>query len=402
LPIPAFGFSNKPGSAKAIINIFLAGGPSHIETWDPKPGAPSEIRGSLGWINTKTAGWQVSELFPQIADISNNLTCIKSITGAGIKHDSFQCYSGWPDPGHPCVGSVLSKLRGPTSPAVPPFVGLAQRTLHEPWGDPGNPGTLGTSFGAYRPDSDSLSLLRPDIPASRLASRELLLLELDRMSRDADRAVGAAAENSRLAFEVLRSPKFAQAMDLSLEDPTVRARYGTGLPFNYQLDGAPTSNEQLLLARRLVEVGVRCVTISYGRWDAHFHNERMLRDHGPKFDQCFSALIEDLAHRGMLEDTLVIAWGEFGRTPKINKEGGRDHWPAVNCALLAGGGLPGGLVLGSTNKTGETIKERPVSMQEVVATLYYRLGIDAASTHVPDRSNRPIYPVTAQPIAELI
>ena len=168
----------------------------------------------------------------------------------------------------------------------------------------------------------------------------------------------------------------------------VRERYGDGKPYNFQYDGAPTVNDHLLLARRLVEAGVRVVTLSYGRWDSHGKNFDLVRDHGAKLDQGLSALIDDLDVRGMLDDVTVIAWGEFGRTPRINKDAGRDHWPQVSCAFLAGGGMKTGQVIGATNRLGEYAKERPVTFGEVFATLYHNLGIDPETT-THQRPDRP-------------
>src|SRR5262249_43967241 len=159
-------------------------------------------------------------------------------------------------------------------------------------------------------------------------------------------------------------------LDLSKEDPKIVERYGTGKPFKYQYDGAPTCNEHFLVARRLIEAGVRVVSLSYGRWDSHGDNFTLVRDHGSKLDQCLSALIDDLHERGMLEDTTVLVWGEFGRTPRINKGAGRDHWPMVACAFLAGGGMNVGQVIGSTNRLGEHAEARPVHFQEILATVY--------------------------------
>src|SRR5262249_23616072 len=159
--------------------------------------------------------------------------------------------------------------------------------------------------------------------------------------------------------------RLLDALDLSKESDKVKERYGDGQPYNFQFDGAPTCNDQFLLARRLVEAGVRVVTLTYGRWDSHGKNFDLIRDHGSKLDQGLSALIEDLDARGMLQDVSVVVWGEFGRTPRINKNAGRDHWPQVSCALLAGGGMRTGQVIGATNRLGEYAKERPVHFQEV-------------------------------------
>jgi len=201
---------------------------------------------------------------------------------------------------------------------------------------------------------------------------------------------------------VLTSSRLADALDLSKEDPRVRERYGTGQPYNYQFDGAPTVNEHLLLARRLIEAGVRVVTLSYGRWDSHSKNFDLVRDHGGKLDQCLSALIEDLEQRGLLNDVTVIVWGEFGRTPRINKNAGRDHWPNVSCALLAGGGMRVGQVIGATNRLGEEAQERPVHFQEIFATLYRNLGIDTQKARLIDPAGRPQYLVEKPVISELV
>jgi uncharacterized protein DUF1501 len=172
-------------------------------------------------------------------------------------------------------------------------------------------------------------------------------------------------------------------------EPNTGERYGDGKPYQFQFDGAPTVNDHLLMARRLVEAGCRSVTLSYGRWDSHGKNFDLMRDHGPKLDQCLSALVEDLDERGMLDDVTVIAWGEFGRTPRINERAGRDHWPQVSCALLAGGGMKTGQVIGATDTLGAEAADRPVHMQEIVSTIYHNLGIDPQATMLQDRSGRP-------------
>jgi uncharacterized protein (DUF1501 family) len=161
-------------------------------------------------------------------------------------------------------------------------------------------------------------------------------------------------------------------------------------------------NDHLLMARRLVEAGVRCVTLSYGRWDSHGKNFDLVRDHGGKLDQCFTALVEDLEARGMLNDVTVIAWGEFGRTPKINNGAGRDHWPQVSCALMAGGGMRTGQAIGATNRLGEHAAKRPVTFQEIFATMYHNLGLNPATTTINDPTGRPQYTIEAEPMRELI
>jgi hypothetical protein len=238
----------------------------------------------------------------------------------------------------------------------------------------------------------------------QLGDRKRLLSSFDNLRRELDatgQMKGMDALTER-ALGVLTSSQLLDALDINREPDSVRARYGDGKPYKFQYDGAPTVNDQLLMARRLVEAGVRCVTLSYGRWDSHGKNFDLVRDHGSKLDQGFSALVEDLDVRGMLNDVTVIAWGEFGRTPRINKEAGRDHWPQVSCALLAGGGMRTGQVIGATNRLGEFAAQRPVTFQEVFATLYHNLRINPETTTIIDPTGRPQHLVEASAMRELI
>jgi hypothetical protein len=321
--------------------------------------------------------------------------------------------SGWPRRdsisigGRPSIGSIIAKVQGPVEPSIPPFVALADRTSHPQWAEPGAPGFLGQAYQAFKPNGEGMSDLRLNgVTLDRLADRKSLLKGLDHLKRGAAQASSSYAgldAFSQAAFGVLTSSKLADALDLSKEDPRVRARYGDGKPFHFQYDGAPTVNEHLLLARRLVEVGVRCVTLSYGRWDSHGDNFGLVRDHGPKLDQAVTALVQDLDERNMLDDTTVVVWGEFGRSPRVNRAAGRDHWPRVSCALLAGGGMRTGQAIGATNRLGEYAVARPIHMQQVVSTIYANLGIDANSTTVMDPTGRPRYLVDVrEPIHELI
>ena len=396
---------------KAVINVFLAGGPPHQDMWDIKTEAPSEIRGEFMPIKTNVNGIEICEVFPKLARLMDKSVIIRSVVGCSGGHDPYVCFSGWRNNelrsigGRPAIGSAVSKLLGPVDASVPPNVGLAKPTRHVPWSDSGTPGFLGAAYAPFKPDGPGMkNMTLNGITMERLADRRALLSQLDTMRRDID--VTGAMEGmdafGQRALDVLTSSKLLDALDLSKEDPKLVERYGDGKPYKYQYDGAPTCNEHLLIARRLVEAGARVVSLSFGRWDSHGQNFDLVRDHGSKLDQCLSALIEDLDSRGMLDDVTVAVWGEFGRTPKINPGAGRDHWTKVSCAYLVGGGMPGGQVIGATNRLGEEASERPVHMQEVVATLYRNLGIDTSSVTIPDPTGRPQYLVERDPIAELI
>ncbi len=395
---------------RAVIHVFLGGGPPHLDTWDPKPDAPKEIRGELGVIPTRLPGVQINECFPRLARLLDRCVILRSIVGATGHHSSFQCNTGWDHQslanlgGRPSLGAAIARLHGPVDPSVPPFVGLAARTHHQPWSDPGTPGFLGKSFAPFQPDGPGLANMKlKDLTLDQLADRQRLRASFDGLKRDLDRsgALAAVDDMTARAFDVLTSSKLLDALDLSKEDPRIRERYGDGKPYKFQYDGAPTANEHLLMARRLVEAGVRCVTLSYGRWDSHGDNFNLVRDHGGKLDQALSALIEDLEQRGLLRDVAVVVWGEFGRTPRVNKDAGRDHWPQVNCGLIAGGRFQLGQVIGATNRLGEHAKERPVTFQEVVASLYQHLGVDPTQTTITDATGRPQYLVDAKPLPEL-
>jgi hypothetical protein len=399
------------GRHKAVINVFLGGGPPHQDMWDLKMEAPTEIRGEFKPIATKVPGLQIGEVFPKIAARMDKCAVIRSIVGATGGHDAVQCMSGWTMQslssmgGRPSLGAAVSRLQGPVDPSVPPFVGLAKPTAHRPWSDAGTPGYLGTPYAAFTPDGAGLANLKlRNVTLQGLEDRRKLLAGFDGLRRELDAAGAVRGADAAIerALGVLTSSRLLEALDLSRESEAVRARYGTGKPYQYQFDGAPTDNEHLLMARRLVEAGVRVVTLSYGRWDSHGQNFALVRDHGSKLDQGISALIDDLEIRGMLDDVTIVVWGEFGRTPRINKDAGRDHWPQVSCALLAGGGMKLGQAVGATNRLGEYAKDRPVQFGEVFATLYHNLGLDPARTTIVDPTGRPQYLVEHEVIKELV
>lgn len=394
--------AGKSGQHKAVIMIFLAGGPPHQDMLDLKPEAPNEIRGEFHPINTNVTGIQISELMPNVAGMMDRFAVIRSLVGAEGRHDAFECCTGHhaksnqPQGGWPALGSSLSRIQGNVDPSVPPYVDLSHKMAHDPWNIKG-PGFLGMSHAPFRPDGQTMAnMTLRDVSADRLSTRAALLSELDRFRRTADQqqTAGLYDDFTEQALGVLTSSKLVEALDLEREDPAVRARYGKDNPdvLGYSHEkGYQAIMSRFLQARRLVEAGVRCVTCSFAHFDWHGQNFRNARKVVPLLDQGVAALVTDLHERGLDKDVTVLVWGEFGRTPKINERAGRDHWPRVHAALMAGGGMNTGQVIGSTNRLGEEAVDRPVHMQEVFATLYRNLGINVADTTIPDHNGRPQY-----------
>ena len=397
-------------SHKSIIMIFLPGGPPHQDMYDIKADAPSEIRGEFKAIKTNVPGIHICEHLPRMARMMDKLVPIRSIVGAKDRHESHQCMTGRlrdnpPPGGWPEIGSVLSRLQGPIDPAVPAYVNLSPTMKHRPYNS-GKPGFLGVGYAPFQPQGKVKDdMVLNGISLDRLEDRRSLLRSFDRFRREVDSSGlmdGLDAFNQQ-AFGVLTSSKLLEAMDLEKEDPRTRERYGKGTS-KIQGDAAPRLNQQFLLARRLVEAGARFVTASYSFWAWHGRNFSRAKQNFPDLDQGVTALVEDLHQRGLDQDVTVIVWGEFGRTPRINKDAGRDHWPKVSCGLMACGGMRTGQVIGETDRFGEEPSERPVHFQEVFATLYNRMGIDATTTTLPDLSGRPRYLVEPEysPMPELI
>ncbi len=393
---------------RSVIMVYLSGGLAHQDTFDLKPNAPDGVRGEFAPIATRVPGLEVCELLPQLAQTADRYSVIRSLVGWRDEHTSFQNVTGFPmteslRDGKPSFGSLIDHLAGPVDPVVPAFVDLFPTMQHRPYNSPG-PGFLGHRHGGVKADGEDLANMRLAEPAAlRLAGRRALLQGFDDLRRRLDSADWAAMDASyQRAFDVLTSARLVEALDVEREDPKVRERYGRGSP-QHQGDGAPQWNDQLLVARRLVEAGVRCVTVAFGFWDTHGNNFAALRDRLPRFDQGISALVADLVERGLDRDVTLVVWGEFGRTPRINKDAGRDHWPRVNSALLAGGGMRMGQVIGATDKLAGEAAARPIHYQDVLATVYHNLGLDP-QTFVRDRSGRPVRILGehAEPIAELV
>jgi len=391
---------------KSVIMVYLAGGLPHQDTFDLKPEAPKEIRGELSPIHTNVPGIDISELLPKLAQCADKYSLIRSVVGQRDEHSSFQSVTGYTmgesqRDGKPSFGSWISRVQGATDPLTPPFIDLFPTMQHRPYNSP-NSGVLGTAFNPVKADGEDIASMRLRyIEATQFNRRRNLLDQLDAYRNATDR-IGAMDQNYHRAFDVLNSSKLVEALDVEKEDPLIRERYGRGSS-KHLGDGGPLWNDQLLMARRLVEAGVRAVTVAYGFWDTHGNNFGHLKAHLPTFDTGLSALIEDLAARGLDQDVLVVVWGEFGRTPKINKDAGRDHWAPVQTALIAGGGLKMGQVIGSTDASAAYAATRPVHFRDVLATIYDNLGIDPHQ-FVRDVNDRPtaILPEDARPVRELI
>jgi uncharacterized protein (DUF1501 family) len=404
-------------SHKSVIMIYLVGGPPHQDMFDLKPTAPAEVAGPWRPIATNVSGFQICEAFPRLARIADKLVAVRSLVGNQADHDAIQVFNGHhprqpkPTGGWPQFGSAVARLQGPSHPAAPPFVSLCYPCTHGPYNEPG-PGFLGAAHSPFRPLGPTREdMVLRGVTLERLADRGALLRSFDRFRRDADVTgmMDGMDAFSQQAMGLLTSSRLAEALDLSKEDPRVVARYGTGDPKVFMDEnGAPRVPQSLLLARRLIEAGVRVVTLNYSKWDWHGGSygtifSREAEDF-PVFDQCVSALVEDLHTRGLDKDCTVIVWGEFGRTPKISAQVGRDHWPQVNCALLAGGGMKTGQAIGATDRLGGEAVSRPVTFGELYATLFHNLGIDAAQATLRDLNGRPQYLVEeqARPLPELV
>ena len=403
-------------SHKSVILIYLVGGPPHQDMFDLKPDAPREFAGPHRPIGTNVPGIEICELFPRMAKMMDKFTVIRSLVGAQNDHDAFQCYTGHsrteiaPPGGWAPFGGLVSKVQGAVNPTTPPFVSLCYECTHGPYNEPG-PGMVQVAHSSFRPVGPGRGDLKlQGITYDRLADRTRLLASMDNFRRDVDTSgqMQGADIFTQQAMGVLTSSKLAEALDLSKEDPRVAARYGKGDEVKrIDENGAPRVPQSFLAARRLVEAGARVVTVNYSKWDWHggpgndiFTRER---EDFPIFDQGITALIEDLHQRGLDKDVTVLVWGEFGRTPRISAQAGRDHWPRVAMALLAGGGMRNGQVIGATDRLGGECTERPVRFGDVFATLYQNLGLPADMT-VTDLSGRPQYLVETgcAPIRELV
>ncbi|QDT91593.1 DUF1501 domain-containing protein [Gimesia algae] len=408
---------------QSVVMIYLPGGPTQFETFDPKPAAPGEIRGSFAAIPSRVPGVQFCELLPELSTIADKFSIVRTLVGMENRHESFQCYTGRaggrtedgePAGGWPSFGSIVSQLLGPGREGMIPYVDAAPKMSYSPYnnngshlqGNPSWPGFTGYKHVPFALEGEVKSdLILNGIDLNRFNERRALLdtVKQNQLSFTAD-----GIDNfQEQAFQMLSSGRFAAAMDLEQEPQSIRDRYGKLQKTDPSFGGAPQSPQHLLLARRLVESGVRCVSVAFGAWDWHANREGSIeylsRKYLPVFDHALAVFLQDLEERGLLEQTTVIVWGEFGRTPRINAKGGRDHWPGTQSVLVAGGGIQGGRIVGQTDRVGGVPLDRPVHVQEIFASLYQNLGIDIATAQITDLSGRPRFLIDddKQPIREL-
>lgn len=394
----------------AVIMIWLDGGPTHMDTYDVKTQAPAEYRGPMKTTRTNVPGVEICDLMPEQAKLADKLAIVRSLhhtTGdhfAGA-HWMLTGYHGSTaanlDPMYPSAGSITAKLRGPNRSGLPAYVAVPVAASVGLVPGYNSAAYLGTAYNPFQtggdPNAPNFSVRNLTLPGgmtlAQLEDRRQLLSTFDTIRRDLDRsgALDSLDKFQREAYEMISTPAARAAFDISKEDPRLRDKYGR---HNW--------GQSCLLARRLVEAGVTFVTVHMGGWDDHSAIEAAMKNKLPITDRAIAGLVGDLCDRGLYDRVAICVCGEFGRTPRVNRDAGRDHWGQSGFCVLGGGGLKTGLVVGSTTEKGEYPKDRPVSPEDMLATLYHVLGIDTKTVFV-DKSGRP-HPVLSkgEPIAELV
>jgi Protein of unknown function (DUF1501) len=368
-------YETKEGPAKSIIQIVLPGGMAHQESWDPKPEAPLEYRGPFGVVKTNVPGVLFNENFKKLATVADKMTIVRSIAGKEADHGraSYAMFTGYrksPAIEHPSLGAVISHEFG-AKDNMPPYIAVPQANEF------GGTGYLGSQFGPFGIGSDPGRpgyqvrdlLLPPGVDDHRFYTRQRIRDVVDDHFRQVAKnapALSAMDDFYQLAYSMISSPEAREAFDVNKESEATKKQYGQ-----------TEAGMRFLLARRLVESGVRFVTVSYGSWDHHAGIESAMKKQGPELDLALAGLISDLDDRGLLESTMVLVTSEFGRTPKINATAGRDHYPRVYSLAMAGGGLKGGLVYGASDSTASEPEENPVRIEDLLTTVYHQLGINA-------------------------
>jgi hypothetical protein len=407
-----------PASARdtSVILFWLSGGPGHMETWDPKPEAVAQFRGPFGAIRSRIPGVLFGELLPETARVADKIAILRSVNHGSGDHTKANHWmlTGFEGPAfnvpdfkvqrRPSLGSSVAKLRGPNRPGLPPYVavphlrGGTDNFFHYT-------AYLGGGFNPFIVESDpntpqfrvkGLSLA-PEMSFQRLEDRRHILDAMDRFRRLEEHKAADRDAHYQRAFHLLTSKQVTGAFDINAEPAALRDRYGRH-----------TFGQSALLARRLIESGVTFVTVNCVPWDHHGTAGRLPTKEGaqkliPPLDRAVAALVEDLSQRGLYEKTLVVAMGEFGRTPRMNAEGGRDHWGHTFSVLMGCGSMNMGQTIGKSNPRGEYVAERPISPQDVAATIYHHLGIDSRKVLFANAQGRPIPLIeTGEPIRELI
>jgi hypothetical protein len=376
-----------PATAESLIHIFLPGGSAHQETWDPKPLAPIEYRGPLGTVDTAIPGVKFSQYMKETAKIADRLTVVRSMTHGEAAHErgTHNMFTGYrPSPAiqYPSMGSVISHELG-SRQNLPPYVCIPNVP-----NEFASTGYLSSAFGPFSlggdPANKGFSVrdlnMHSGLTPERFDRRRNILAAVDDHFRSIEKSDALSAMDSfyQAAYSLVSSKEAREAFNLSAESEATRNAYGMN-----------DAGQRMLMARRLVESGVRFVSLTYGGWDMHAGIANGIERQVPKFDQAFAALIRDLEQRGMLDKTLVMVSSEFGRTPKINKDAGRDHWPKVFSVAFAGGGFKKGLVYGSSDPTGSEPADDPLTVENMACTVYRCLGINA-DKRLMAPGNRPI------------
>lgn len=396
---------------KSVIMVCLGGGPSHIDTYDMRPDAPAEYRGEFKPIPSAVPGMAMCELMPRQAAVADLFSVVRSMQWTEPCHQYSEMCTGYPvKAARPSFGAIVNRLHPGGAPRLPRFVDLAgdgDKIRAE------EPGYAGTAYRSFRPTGPTIAdfSLPKGVSLERLDDRMRLLGSFDSLRRDTDRSgeLDAMDAFTRQAFDMVTGDSVRAAFDLSKESPRLLDRYGDkSASFQYLGVKYAFDFESFVRARRLAEAGVPFVSLNVARWDHHclvrsegsiFDGYRTLL---PLYDMAVAALVEDLRDRGLDADVAVVVWGEFGRTPRVNKTGGRDHWPAAGSALIAGGGLKMGQYIGATDARAERPKTRAYGPQNLLATLYGVLGIDPVAT-IRDGSGRPMYLLDErEPIRELL
>jgi hypothetical protein len=380
----------------SVVWLWLGGGPTHVETFDPKMSAPQEFRSTVGAVKTNLPGVELGGVFPKMAQVADKMAFVRSFAHRNSGHGGgthwvmtgydFPPADNGQAPIKPGLGSILARYRGANNPStgLPTYVRM-QGIL----GD--GPAWLGQAYAPFDTGGNARRNMNLKVPLQNLEDRRSLLKSFDKLDRTLDRSglVQGLDSFEKQAFDLILS-RARESFDVTREDPRVRDRYGKGL------------GEQLLLARRLCEAGVGFVTLHFGGWDMHGSIAQNMKNLGPRVDQAVAAFVEDTADRGLDEDILLVITGEFGRTPRINGSAGRDHWAPLSTLALAGGGLKMGQVVGESTAKAEVPKTTPITPQNLMATVLHVLGIPQ-DLHYKDPTGRPVPMVDgSKPIAELI